>query len=100
MDTAEPPASRQRPKDLYLAVLTLGECLIEAPLGRRANLQVKKRPRSDTRHLAAKSRAGSQGAAKDPDSTLEDLEQYNYYVLAPLNSNWSSTAIGGSIVDF
>lgn len=97
MDTAEPPASRQRPKDLYLAVLTLGERLVEAPLGRRANLQVKKRPRSDTRHLAAKS---SQAAAKVPDSTLEDLEQYNYYVLAPLNSNWSSTAIGGSIVDF
>lgn len=98
MDAAEPPASWQRPKDLYLAVLTLGERLVEAPLGRRANLQVKKLPRSDTRHLGAKSRAGSQGAAKD--STLEDLEQYNYYVLAPLNSNWSSTAIGGSIVDF
>ncbi len=41
VDTAEPPASRQRPEDLHLAVLTLGERLVEATLTRRANLRVQ-----------------------------------------------------------
>lgn len=41
VDTAQPPASRQRPEDLHLAVLTLGERLIEAPLTSWTNLQVQ-----------------------------------------------------------
>lgn len=40
MDAAKSPAPRQRPEDLHLAVLTLGECLVEAALARRANLRV------------------------------------------------------------
>lgn len=42
MDTAETPASGQRPEDLHLAVLTLGERLVEAPFTRRANLKVQR----------------------------------------------------------
>lgn len=41
MDTAEAPSSRKSPEDLHLAVLTLGEGLVEAPLARWANLQVQ-----------------------------------------------------------
>lgn len=41
MDTSQPPASGQRPEDFHLAVLTLGERLVEAPFTCWANLQVQ-----------------------------------------------------------
>lgn len=42
MDAAQAPAPRKRPEDLHLAVLTFGECLVEAALPRRTNLRVRK----------------------------------------------------------
>ena len=40
MDAAKAPAPRKRPEDLHLAVLALGEGLVEAALPRWTNLQV------------------------------------------------------------
>lgn len=39
VDAAKAPAARQRPEDLHLAVLALGEGLVQAPLSGRTHLQ-------------------------------------------------------------
>lgn len=42
VDTAKTPSPRKRPEDLHLAVLTFGECLVEAMITGWTNLQVGK----------------------------------------------------------